>query len=172
MGTSDFLLSFFSTFPTSLSNLCINFPFFFCLFSFYLWSWFLLPWNLIQTERIRTCGSPVVSRKSWSRHRWFLHGWFLSDIFHPHLICDSHIFYSASLQCFTAFQQFSFRGRDGFCYRANLTSVFITVYLKIDFVFQWSRRGEVISALYSQKGWEGCVNGLSLILSFVHQVEL
>lgn len=32
MGTSDFLLSFFSTFPTSLSNLCINFPFFFFAF--------------------------------------------------------------------------------------------------------------------------------------------
>lgn len=29
---------------------------------------------------------------------------------------------------------------------------FIAVCLKIDFVFQWSRREEVISALYSQEG--------------------
>lgn len=29
---------------------------------------------------------------------------------------------------------------------------FVAVYLKIDFRFQWSRRGEVISALYSQEG--------------------
>lgn len=53
-----------------------------------------------------------------------LHKLFLSDIFHSHLICGSYGFYSASLQCPTAFQQFSCRGRDGFCYRADLPSVF------------------------------------------------
>lgn len=30
--------------------------------------------------------------------------------------------------------------------------VFIAVCLKIDFMFQWSRRGEVISTLYNQEG--------------------
>lgn len=126
MSTSDFLL-FFSV-PSLPHSAIYALTFLFFFLPVYLWSQFLLPWNLIQTERIRTCGSPVVSKKSQSRQRWFLHGWFLSDIFHPRLICDSYVFYSASLQCPTAFQQFSCRGRDGFCYRANLTCVFIAVF--------------------------------------------
>lgn len=123
MNTSDFFLSFVSTFPTSLSNgviYVLAFLFFACLL--------MEPVPLALKS-----DSDWKNQKLWlssgfqkvqEQTQMILHGWFLSDIFHPHLICGSYGFYSASLQCPTDFQQFSCRGRDGLWYKAGLTFVF------------------------------------------------
>lgn len=151
MNTSDFFLSFVSTFPTSLSNEVI-YVLAFLFLPVYLWSQFLLPWNLIQTERIRNCGSPVVSRKSRSRHRWFCTGDFCQIFFILTLSVALMAFIQLLCNAPLIFSNFHAGEEMAYGTKLVLCLVFIAFCQKIDFMFQWSRRGEVISALYSQEG--------------------